>query len=98
MRLAIERIVGPRFATWGVAAAAVYAALVPACFLLGLIHGITRSNVAALAIATALPGAILGCRSASAAGGDFLRRIRQWHRLRDVPGRGDVGDSGDLAG
>ena len=75
MRLAISRIVGPRYATWGVAAAAVYAALIPACFLLGLIHGITRSNVAALAIATALPGAILDAGRRLPPGGDFLRRI-----------------------
>ncbi len=75
MRRAIARIVGTRYATWGVAAAAVYAALIPTCFLLGLIHGITRSNVAALSIATALPGAILGWWRAPAAAGDFLRRI-----------------------
>jgi len=62
MRLAIAWAVGERYATWGVAMAAVYAALVPICFFLGVLHAITPSNVAALAVATALPGAVLWLR------------------------------------
>ena len=46
MRQAIARAVGERYATWGVAAAAVYAALVPVCFFLGVLHAITPSIVA----------------------------------------------------
>lgn len=58
MRLAIARAAGQRYATWGVATAAVYAALVPICFFLGLLDAITPPIVAALAVATVLPGAV----------------------------------------
>ena len=62
MRQAIGWAAGERYATWGVAAAAVYAALVPICFFLGVLHAITPSIVAALAVAAALPGAIFWLR------------------------------------
>ena len=79
MRQAIAWAVGERYATYGVAAAAVYAALVPIGFLLGIIHAITPSNVAALAIAVALPGAIF-----------LLRRLSRWRMLSGShPQRGD---------
>ncbi len=44
------------------AAAAVYAALIPACFLLGILQAITPRIVAPLAVATALPGLVAGLR------------------------------------
>ncbi len=59
MRGLLARAAGPRYATWGVAAAAVMAALVPLSFLLGILHAITPSNVAVLAVVSALPGALL---------------------------------------
>ena len=64
MRQLLARIAGERYATWGVSAASVYVALIPLCFLLGIIHAITPSVVASLAVVTALPGAI-----------DWLRRL-----------------------
>jgi hypothetical protein len=62
MRHLLGRTFGGAFGTWGLAVASVYAALVPACFLLGLIHAITPGVVAFLAIATASPGAVLEFR------------------------------------
>lgn len=81
MRMAIERVVGPRYATWGVAAATVYAALIPICFFLGLIRAITPSNVAALAVATGLPGAVACLRRLPALPGDLKRQLGQWDVL-----------------
>jgi hypothetical protein len=80
MRLAIARAAGQRYATWGVAAAAVYAALVPICFFLGVLHAITPPIVAALAVIAAAPGAVAWLRrlaSRGAVGGDSCRRWRQ---------------------
>ncbi|MGB7736310.1 MAG: hypothetical protein WBL72_21720, partial [Thermoguttaceae bacterium] len=77
MRLAIARAAGQRYATWGVAAAAVYAALVPICFFLGVLHAITPPIVAALAVIAAAPGAVAWLRrlaSRGVVGGDSCRR------------------------
>ncbi len=59
MREAVRRAAGERYATWGIAAAAVYAALVPIGFVLGILHLITPSIVTAVAVATALPGGVV---------------------------------------
>jgi hypothetical protein len=59
MRQALARTAGWRYATWGVSAAAVYAALVPLTFLLGFLHLLTPWIVGAVAVAAALPGAII---------------------------------------
>ncbi len=57
-RLAIERLVGPDQATWGLAAGLMIASWIPISFFLGLFKLITVWAVAPLAIAAALPGAI----------------------------------------
>jgi hypothetical protein len=75
MREAIRRGAGERYATYGIAAASVYAALVPMCFFLGLCNGITRWNATVLAVATALPGVFLWLRDARKAG--MAARFRQ---------------------
>jgi hypothetical protein len=62
IRQALARVVGERYATWGIAAASLYAALVPICFLLGVLHRITPLNVSILAVASALPGAVVGTK------------------------------------
>jgi hypothetical protein len=62
IRQAIAWAVGDRYATWGVAAASLYAALVPVCFFLGVLHAITPSNVSFLAVVSALPGAVVGIK------------------------------------
>ena len=61
MRRLLERIAGPRYATWGVASAAAFAALVPLCFFLGILHWLTPWIVALVAVATAFPGAVIFC-------------------------------------
>jgi hypothetical protein len=71
MRLAIFKAVGERYGTYGVAAATVYAVFVLLGFLLGVLHAITPTNVALLAIAAALPGAVC-----------WLRRIAVTFRTR----------------
>jgi hypothetical protein len=58
MRHLLARIAAPQYATWGVAAAAVYAALIPLCFVLGVTDAIRPPIVAWMAILTALPGAL----------------------------------------
>ena len=78
MRLAIGRVAGQRYATWGVAAAAVYAALVPICFFLGVLHAITPPIVAALAVIAAAPGAVAWLRrSAKIVPGSHAERGNQ---------------------
>jgi hypothetical protein len=59
MRWLLARIAGPRYATWGVASAAAFAALVPLCFLLGILHWMNFWIVALVALAAALPGAVI---------------------------------------
>jgi hypothetical protein len=78
MRQALSRAVGLRYASWGVAAAAAYAALIPLCFLLGFLHLLRPSIVAALAIATALPGAVAGMRRLTVFPRELLRRFCQF--------------------
>ena len=75
MRMAIARFIGERFATWGLSAAAVYAALIPTCFLLGLFGAIAPWIVAPLAVATALPGLIAGLRRLPALPGYVVRQL-----------------------
>ncbi len=105
MRLAIARAAGQRYATWGVATAAVYAALVPICFFLGLLDAITPPIVAALAVATALPGAVVGAAKTVADDVSFSRSVREPENSghgapesefgrRLVLARSDLGDSG----
>ena len=67
-----------RYATWGVAAATVCAALVPLCFLLGVLHWLAPGCVTAVAIAAALPGAVFGLRRLSAVPGNILRHFRDF--------------------
>jgi hypothetical protein len=57
VRVAVRRV-APPLATWGVAAGIAYAALVPICFVLGILDGMSFWPVAAVAVALALPGAI----------------------------------------
>ncbi|MEN6450152.1 MAG: hypothetical protein ABFC96_06655 [Thermoguttaceae bacterium] len=71
MRQLLWRAVGERYATWGVAAATVFAALVPVSFFMGLFHAITATNVGVLAVVTALPGVVL-----------LARAIVTWERAR----------------
>lgn len=59
VRRVILRFAGSNYATWGVAVAATYAALIPLCFFLGLFRLITPGIVGGLAIITALPGVVL---------------------------------------
>ncbi len=75
VRRLIARAAGPRYATWGVAAAATYAALVPICFFLGLFRVITPGIVGPLALATALPGALMDWRRLPVLSRDFARRF-----------------------
>jgi hypothetical protein len=75
MRSALARSVGDRYATWGVAAAAVYAALVPLCFLLGVLHALTPWIVAPLAVAAALPGLVGWARRLPTLPRDVLPRL-----------------------
>jgi hypothetical protein len=81
MRLLIGRGAGLRYATYGVAMAAVYAALVPIGFVFGVLHAIRPTNVAALAVATALPGAAAWLHR----GGRALRWAAADHRFAAVP-------------
>jgi hypothetical protein len=62
MKLAIRRAAGERYATWGVAMAAVYAAAVPVAFVLGILNAITPAIVGAIAVAVALPGSVAWLR------------------------------------
>ncbi len=97
MRQLIARAAGPRYATWGVAAAAVFAALVPLCFLLGILHAITPSNVAALAVATAAPGwswEVWHCFARSSVfceAAATLLLAKQWHNA--IPSGGSAGSA-----
>ena len=57
MRKLIARTAGAEYAAWGISAAAVYAALIPIGFFLGLFRAITPSVVWIAAVSAALPGA-----------------------------------------
>ena len=94
MRLAIARAVGQRYATWGVAMAAVYAALVPICFFLGVLHAITPPIVATLAVVAALPGAFAWLRrlATMTVGGVSRRR---WQCGDDTDRRQESPPTGD---
>lgn len=75
VRRLIARVAGARYAAWGIAAAVTYAALVPICFFLGLFRVITPGILGTLAIATALPGALMDWRRLPALPRDFARRF-----------------------
>ncbi len=99
MRLAIGWAAGQRYATWGVAMAAVYAALVPICFFLGVLHAITPPIVAVLAVVAASPGAVVWLRTVGAMERKkACRRRLLWPMAatacRVVPARSDLDDSG----
>ena len=81
MRRLLGQFVGPRYATWGVAAAAAFAALVPLCFLLGILHWLNPWMVAIIAVATALPGAIVVFRNLPSLPRNLVQTFRQFDIL-----------------
>jgi 4-amino-4-deoxy-L-arabinose transferase-like glycosyltransferase len=81
MKWLLARIAGLRYATWGVASAAAFAALVPLCFLLGILHWMNFWIVASVAVATALPGAIIVARGLPSFPGHLLRIFRNFDVL-----------------
>jgi hypothetical protein len=83
-RMAVLRLAGPRFASWGLSAAFVFAAMVPIGFFLGLIGAIALLPIAILAVLAALPGFCGGVRFLSrrshgglSAHGSILQSLRQ---------------------
>ncbi len=68
-RLALRRLTDREHATWGLAAAGFYGAMIPAAFLLGIVHGLTVWSVVPLALAVALPGAV-----------HAVRHLKLWQR------------------
>jgi hypothetical protein len=81
MRPLLARFAGARYATWGVASAAAFAALVPLCFLLGVLHWMNLWIVAIVAVATALPGAIVIARNLPALPSNLLNTFRRFDVL-----------------
>ena len=81
MRRLLERIAGPRYATWGVSSAAAFAALVPLCFLLGILHWLNPWIVALVAVATAFPGAIVVFRNLPSMPRNLVQTFRQFDVL-----------------
>jgi hypothetical protein len=75
MKHVLARFVGPRYATWGVASATAFAALVPLCFLLGILHWMNPWVVAIVALATAVPGAIVISRSLPSLPNNVLQKL-----------------------
>lgn len=77
----LGQFIGPRYATWGVSSAATFAALVPLCFLLGVLHWMNPWIVALVAVAIALPGAIMIARTMSVSPGKLVQTFRQFDVL-----------------
>jgi hypothetical protein len=75
-RLIIYKLVGPRFATWGLSAAFLYAISVPVAFFLGLAGGISPVPIIISAFLTAMPGLCGGIRYLSG------RPWRNWAHSR----------------
>ncbi len=63
VRRALHRLMGREHATWGLSAAGLYGALIPAAFVLGVVRGLNAWVVALVALAAALPGALHAVRS-----------------------------------
>ena len=74
MRRLILRFAGPNYGTWAIAVAAVFAAMIPISFFLGLFGAITPGIVLPLAVLVALPGAVMDRNNMPA----IPRRLARW--------------------
>jgi hypothetical protein len=75
-RLLLRRMAGPILATWGIAATFVFAALIPAAFLLGMLRLVHTAVIWTFGVAIAVPGLVSLARSRRGGRGRCLTQNR----------------------